>query len=147
MKKKIIIIISIILVFTGCDKGKMSSSSFIVEMTDKGFTVKNTLSEFPSDVLKEAYVAQKGNIKIEFYVANSITQAAYAYKFNKRIFLEDMSSDTTSYEKVKDDYAKYYYINDNDFKVISVISDTYIYVEGTKENSKEILSIIESLGY
>lgn len=144
--KKIIIMIFLILLFTGCNKSALSTEDFIVKLQDEGYIVKDVLSSYPVDVLVEAYQATNDNYVIDFNVTEDIEQAASAYNLYKKLFSQDETSSISHYEVIKDNYAKYYLINDK-ISVVSMINNTYLHIEADAKYEDDVLKILDKIGY
>ena len=99
--KKILIILSVITI-TGCiNKKQITTQEFIKKLEEKEYTtqsIKEELNEY--DYIKEATLAQKQNIQIEFY---ELTDENYAQKFydNKKNKLLDSCENKNKYPQYK----------------------------------------------
>ena len=150
LKYFVLIILSVI-VITGCgNKKAIDSDKFKKIMTDMDFQVvdaKYLFSEY--DQVKEVYVAleKDRNYQIEFYVLDTDDSATDFYNTNKTIF-EDSKGSTSSYKTVNlGNVSKYTLTTDGQYKIISRIGNTAVFVSEDIKYKDDINKILKKLGY
>lgn len=153
MKKIKIFVLLILLLFTAAcstsiKKESIDEEDFIRIMKGEGFNVVSVKEQFTQyNYIEEAYVATNNNYKIEFYELEEDNYAVDFYETNKKIF-EETRSNTSVY--LNEDYPesnKYTLTTDKEYKVISRIEDTVVYLNMDKKYKDEASDILKKLGY
>ena len=151
MKKlRNIILILITFLLVGCGSKKEITSSEFKEITrDNDFYIQDVKEQFSEyDYIKEAMIAVKsGKYQIEFYVLEDEENALAFYKYNKDVF-EASKESTSLYAEVDFEHNNRYTLTTgNEYKVISRINKTVVYVNTTKENKNDVNKVLKKLGY
>lgn len=153
MKKlKVLVLMILIILLSACGSKKevIDEDQFISIMTNKGFNIVNVENQFEKyGYFEEAFVAldKNGNYQIEFYELEDDNYALSFYNNNKSIF-ESSKADSSMYTSVDfDKNNKYTLTTETEYKVISRIEDTVIYLNVDKIYKEEIIKILKELGY
>ena len=153
MKKINILVLLILSLFlsacaTTIERECIDDEEFSRIMTNEGFIVVNVKDQFAQyNYIEEAYVATNNNYKIEFYELEEDNYAIDFYETNKKIF-EETKSNTSFY--LNEDYPesnKYTLTTEKEYKVISRIEDTVVYLNMDKKYKDEANNILKKLGY
>ena len=142
MKNKVLyIIIGVVLVLIlggvakvlslNTEKESMTASGFKTMMEGKGFTVSDATSQFAEfDYIKQAYVAVSSDYsyKIEFYELSNDEYATGFYNNNKEIFKSSKDNASIETSVALKNYAKYNLTTGKQYKVVSRIDNTVIYL-------------------
>lgn len=146
-RAKVLLLIAAILLISGCatKKESISESSFSEIMKNQGLFVYDDSASF--DYVESAYVAAMKDIKVVYIKGkkktdvegtfvdqcnNTYKRALEGYKDSKK------SGDNWSTLKITDRDTYYY---------VSLVDDTYIYIEGAIEKESKIEKIIDELKY
>lgn len=153
MKKfKILMLMVLVVLVSACDSKKeaIDDEEFRRIMTDEKFEIVNVEKQFEQyGYVDEAYVAleENNNYQIEFYELEDENYAKSFYENNKKIF-QASETDSSIYTNVDlTESNKYTLTTDTEYKVLSRIDETVIYLNADKEYKKEVQSILKKLGY
>lgn len=162
MKKsiKILIIVGIILaVIIGAicigvsklnkEKTPVKAEEFRTTMESNGFKVVDVTSQFAqyNGYMNTAYVAQKDEYQIEFFVLSSLDNAVSMYNTNKAKFESQKANASGSYETSIKNYSVYSITTNGKYKYVSRIDDTLIYIDADTTYQGDIKAIVKKLGY
>ena len=146
-KIKVILLIVAVLLISGCGgkKEAIDKDTFTDIMKNQGMTVYDDSSSF--DYVETAYVASASDIKVVYIKGKRKTdiEGTYVDQCNniyKRALegYKDSKKSGSNWSTLKiTDSDNYYYI--------SLIDDTYIYIEGSIDKENKIDRIIEKLKY
>lgn len=154
MKKKISYILTLMIItvaLTGCGKKKaitvdeykdiMSSKLFVVN------NAKNNIDEKSS--IKDIYVAAntKERYQIEFYVLNSVDSAKEFFSNNKTRFGKQVGKNKVETKSKKGNFEKYTVTSLGQYRLVSRIDNTVIYLDIGESNKKKVDEILKELGY
>ena len=136
---------------TGCalkQKEPIDDEIFSRVMTNEGFKVVDVEQQFEQyGYFEDSYVATNNNYQIEFYELENEKNAIEFYNTNKSIF-ESQKSAVDVYSSIDlKNINKYTSTTDNEYKVISRIDDTVIYLKVDKKYKDEVNHILSKLGY
>jgi len=150
--KKILMLVGLIVFLTACSSKKeaIDEDQFIRIMNDEGFSIKNVESQFEQyGYFEEAYLAidSNNNYQIEFYELEEENYALNFYNNNKSKFENEKSSTYVDSNIDLINTNKYTLTTNNEYKVISRIDDTVIYLDVDKKYKKEVNDILKKLGY
>lgn len=150
MKNKFIIILLLLMIFTlsGCDKKSITGESFSAKLTNSECTVTNLSENYESNYnIVEMYKAYCENFDIEYYKFDSSSTAKDIFNTNYDTFIKDKTG--TNLEKKYDEgnYNIYSLTCGGKFRYISRIDDTLIYVYDDDTYKKDIIKILDILGY
>ena len=156
MKKRsflmLVVLVVMLFVSTACSLNKESIDyqEFNNIMTNNGFNVVNVEEQFQEyEYFEESYVAldANGNYQIEFYELEDESYAISFYNNNKSIFEEESSIVTFQSNTNLTNSNKFVLVTDTEYKVISRIDDTVIYLNVDKKYKEEVTNILKKLGY
>ena len=141
----------ILVLLTGCalkQKEPIDDEIFSRVMTNEGFKVVDVEQQFEQyGYFEDSYVATNNNYQIEFYELENEKNAIEFYNTNKSIF-ESQKSAVDVYSSIDlKNINKYTSTTDNEYKVISRIDDTVIYLKVDKKYKDEVNHILSKLGY
>lgn len=153
MKKfKVLVLLISVMLLTACGTKRVAidEDKFIKIMTDEGFNIVNVEEQFEVyGYFEEAYVAleSNNNYQIEFYELEDDNYAQSFYETNKEIF-EASKTGTSLYTDVNlNNTSKYTLTTEDEYKVISRVEETVIYLSVDKEYKEEVTDILKKLGY
>lgn len=159
MKKKLKIVGIVAFVLVGIfiiaynilnkEKTPISAESFNTIMREKGYImvdITNQYAEYGDYVLK-GYLAQKSGYQIEFYELSSEENAIDAYNTNRSLFESQESNVSASYTISMNNYGTYSLTTKEDYKYISRIDNTLIYVNVDKDYKDTVKDILKEIGY
>lgn len=159
MKKIKLLLIPIIclislLSFTGCGKNKtaISAKDFTEKLEDKGYIIQESTTQYSANnEIKESYIAlsEDYDYQIEFIILESESDASNMYSHNKRKFeKEKENSNAKAHSEVNlANYSKYTLIVNGEYKVLSRIENTLIYIDADSEYKDEIDEVLEDIKY
>lgn len=153
MKKlKVLMLMVLVVLLSACGTKReaIDEDKFISIMTNEGFNIVNVEEQFAEyGYFEEAYVALEGsgNYQIEFYELEDASYAVSFYNTNKEIF-EASKTGSSIYTNVDlTDTNKYTLTTETEYKVLSRIEETVIYLNVDKEYKEEVTNILKKLGY
>lgn len=154
MKKKILYVLTLMVVtltLTGCENKKaitideykdiMSTNSFVLN------DAKNRLSV--NSNIKDIYIAAnpKDNYQIEFYVLESVDTAKTFFSENKTRFSKEVGKNKIETKSKKGNSEKYTVTSLGQYRLVSRIENTVIYLDTRESNKKKVDEILKELGY
>lgn len=132
------------------DKEPVIAQEFIVTMEGKGYVVENVKSQFADyDYINKAYVAAKDDYsyQIEFYETTDEVSADSFYNNNKSIFESSKSNSAKETDVNLKNSSKYTLQSNEEYKVVSRIDNTVIYINVDKKYKSEVDEILKQIGY
>jgi len=137
-------LISVILVSCG-KKTALTPNKFKTTLEGKGYTVTDTLVENTEKVFIAINSTNKYQIK--FYKVGTESQAISAFNTNKSDFESQKGSISSEVSVELNNYGKYNLSTNTEYKVISRIDTTFIYVNAPVQFKDEIKTVLDSIGY
>ncbi len=144
---KVVLLIVAVLLISGCSgkKEAIDKDTFTDIMKNQGMAVYDDSSSF--DYVEAAYVASTADIKVVYIKGKKKTDIEGTYvdqcdNIYKRALegYKDSKKSGSNWSTLKiTDSENYYYI--------SLIDDTYIYIEGSIDKENKINKIIDNLKY
>lgn len=153
IKKILVSILFITCIFslTGCkNKTSLKSDEFKSRMEAKNFVVYDATSQMQSNnYIDKIYVAvqKDSNYQIEYYQLKNDDNAISFFNNNKDIFQSSKSNKSSEKSKSVKNYSKYTLETNGNYKVISRIDNTAIYINADSKYKKDIDSVLNSIGY
>ena len=160
MKKGILIIVVLIMLFValGCtiisvlkkEKVSITMQEFKTIMEKKGFNIGDATSQYSSyGYIDNASIGMRddGAYQIEFYTLNDDESAIYFYNTNKTIFENSKSGATSQTTSELSNYSKYTLKCNDEYKVVSRINNTVVYVNVEDAYEGEVKDILKEIGY
>ncbi len=138
------VLISAILVGCG-EKTALTPDEFKTTLEGKGYTVTDTFVEDTEKVFLA--VNSTNEYQIEFFKVSTESQAMDAFNINKSDFDAQKGSVSSEMYVEMGNYAKYNLSTDTEYKVISRIDTTFIYVNAPVQFEDEIKTVLDSIGY
>ena len=136
---------------TGCgSKTALTSSDFKTKMEAKEYTVQDATSQFSDyDYVSQVYIALSSDSKyqIEFYELSDNDNASSFFNNNKSIFENSKSSNASETSESMGNYAKYTLTTNGQFKVVSKIDNTVVYLNVPDSYKSTIKDVLKDLGY
>ncbi|MGN1113933.1 MAG: hypothetical protein ACI4RC_02290 [Oscillospiraceae bacterium] len=141
----------IMFTITGCGKKTaLTAEDFKSKTEEKGYTVQEATDQFSDyDYIKKVYIAidKEQKYQIEFYEIDSSDNASKFFNNNKSIFEESKSSSCTETNVSLSNNAKYTLTTNGEYKVISRIDNTAIYVNADEKYKSDIKDLLDDLDY
>lgn len=150
MKKFLILVFSILILFTGCsNKKELDGENFKTYMKKKGYSIHDVYKQYSSDLVVSALIAlnEKGAYQIEFLEFKSEDYAKNSFQANRTLFKENKQDEDKEESVSKDNYSKYTLITKDMYYVISRKNNTLIYLTVDGSYKEDIDEILEDLGY
>lgn len=154
MKKKILYVLTLMVVtltLTGCGNKKaitideykdiMSTNSFVLNNAKNRISVNSNI--------KDIYIAAnpKDNYQIEFYVLESVDTAKTFFSENKTRFSKEVGKNKIETKSKKGNSEKYTVTSLGQYRLVSRIENTVIYLDTRESNKKKVDEILKELGY
>ena len=154
MKKKILYVLTLMVVtltLTGCGNKKaitideykdiMSTNSFVLNDAKNRISVNSNI--------KDIYIAAnpKDNYQIEFYVLESVDTAKTFFSENKTRFSKEVGKNKIETKSKKGNSEKYTVTSLGQYRLVSRIENTVIYLDTRESNKKKVDEILKELGY
>ena len=150
-KFKMLILLTVSVLLTGCglkEKEPIDDEIFNKIMTNEGFKVVDVEQQFEQyGYFEDSYVATNNNYQIEFYELENDRYAIEFYNTNKNIFENQKGGTYVDSHIDLDKVNKYTLTTDKEYKVISRIEDTVVYLNVDKKYKEEVNNILGKLGY
>lgn len=152
MKK---IILSLLVAFmliagTGCSKENLSNKEVTKILEEQGFAkedVKYTMEETVDyEKFKNIFKFSNSVYEFDYFELEDKDYAIKLYEQNKEI-LEKYKGDTSSEEKIKDDYSKYVLEKDDNYHVLIRKGKTFLYGVVTTNNKSDFNDVLSSINY
>ncbi len=162
MKKPIIITVTICVViilialfiarFISINKDKIAISAYDFQnnMESKGYIINDASEQFEDyNNIKQVYLAIKEDYsyQIEFYEFSDAENAQDFFEYNKSIFESSKGSSSAEKSTALKNYSKYTLSTSGEYKVLSRIDNTVVYINVDAEYKNEINDVLKELGY
>lgn len=136
---------------TGCtNKVAITSSDFKTKMEKEGYTIQEVTNQFDDyNYVSKAYIALSSDSKyqIEFYKLSDSDNASSFFNNNKATFENSKSSSASETSISGGNYAKYTLTTNGQFKVLSRIDNTVIYLNVPDSYKSTIKEVLKKIGY
>jgi len=156
MKKIIAAIVSVLLIcsvfcMTGCgEKTSITAETFKTTMDASGYTVQDATSQFADyPQITQVYIAlgENGAYQIEFYEFDSVESARMMFNGNKSNFEATIIDNYSKSSSSLANYDRYVLTANEQFKVLSRIDNTLIYINVPVEYKDAVKTVLEQIGY
>ena len=145
------IIVGVVIVNKNLNKEPISAGDFKDIMEDKDFEIVDAMDQFEEydEYIKKAYIAleEDYDYQIEFYKLNEEDDAISFYKTNKEKFEDSKGSSLAEKSISMGNNSKYTLKTNDEYKVVSRIEDTVIYVDVDEKYEDEVKEILKEIGY
>lgn len=144
-------VVGVVIINKNINKEPISARDFKDIMKDKDFEIidakENQFAEY--DYIEKAYVAleEDYDYQIEFYKLDKEDDAIDFYEHNKEIFEDSKGSSSVGNETKMGNNSKYTLKTKNEYKVVSRIENTVIYVDVDEKYEDEVKEILKEMGY
>ena len=103
----------------------------------------------PISNIKDIYIAAnpKDNYQIEFYVLESVDTAKTFFSENKTRFSKEVGKNKIETKSKKGNSEKYTVTSLGQYRLVSRIENTVIYLDTRESNKKKVDEILKELGY
>ena len=154
MKKKILYVLTLMVVtltLTGCGNKKAITIDEYKDIMSTNFFVLNNAKNRVSvnSNIKDVYIAAnpKDNYQIEFYVLESVDTAKTFFSENKTRFSKEVGKNKIETKSKKGNSEKYTVTSLGQYRLVSRIENTVIYLDTRESNKKKVDEILKELGY
>lgn len=150
MKKKILFIVIISLLLTGCVGSKeiISYNQFIEYAAESEFEIQDKTKALKDPNIKKVILAKKSDeYQIEFYKLKGITEAIYMFNDNRKIFKTSKNETSTYTYTNLGNYSVYSLTNESYYMYLCRVDNTLLYVKVPIEYKDEIIEFSEKIGY
>ena len=144
------IITGLVIINKNKNKESITANEFKNKMEDMNYIVVDAKDQFEEyDYIEKVYLAAPKNYKyqIEFYEMDEEEQAISFYNNNQEIFESYNSSASAETNVSIGNNAKYTLTTEDEYRLLSRIDNTVIYVHVDKEYKDEIKEVLKELGY
>jgi hypothetical protein len=148
MKKfKILFLLLLVVLVTGCSKEKtaISSSDFVSIITEQGFSPYDDKDNF--DYVEHAYVAKKNDITVVFIEGKKKVDIEGTYLDQCENVYKKVLEDNESHSTSGSNWSTLKIYDSSNYYYVSLIDNTYVYIEGSIDRKSKIERIIDALGY
>lgn len=143
--------LAFIFIITGCGSKKaLTPSAFKSKMENKGYVVQDGTSQFAAyDYVKQVYIAQNSDAQyqIEFYELSDADTTTSFFENNKADFEISKGSSDVETAVTLGNYSKYTLSTGGQFKVVSRIDNTVVYLDVADTYEKTVKDVLKNLGY
>lgn len=150
MKKLLLLMFSVLMLFTGCNKNSnLDGDDFTTYMKKKGFAIHDVYKQYSSELVSSALIAlnEKSSYQIEFLEFKNEDSAKNAFQANRKLFRDSKQDDDKEESTSKDNVSKYTLITKDTYYVISRKDNTLIYLTVDGSYKEDIDEILKDLGY
>lgn len=153
LKKLIMGVLCITMMFmlTGCgNKTAITSSDFKDKMENKGYVVQDATNQFSEyNYINQVYIALNSDsaCQIEFYELSNIDSAINFFNNNKTLFENSKTSGAVEASVDVGNNSKYTLETNGQYKVVSRIDNTVVYLNVSHDYKSEVKDILKELGY
>ena len=145
--KKIVLLLTIVVLLTGCSKEKepISGESFNDIATEKKYEVTDVTNVY--DYAKSAYLIKDDNYKVMFIEGKKIGDIQSTYSDEVTNIYSNIYSDNTR-SNDKGEKWSYVELEDEDhYYYLCYINKTLVIVESDIDNKDNMISLLEKIGY
>ncbi len=148
----LVLTVGVIILFVSLNKEKKSitANEFKTLMQGKGLVVSDVTSQYSRyDYVEQVYVAVPSDYsyQIEFYELSDSEYAISFYNNNKSIFESSKGNVSGGTSLSAKNYSKYSLSTDGNYKVISRIDNTVVYLNVDSSNKNTVKDLLNELGY
>lgn len=131
------------------EKTPISAERFNTIMEEKGYIMVDTTNQYAQygNYILKSYLAQKSGYQIEFYELSSEENAIDMYNTNKSLFESQEPNVSASFTISMKNYGTYSLTTNEEYKYLSRIDNTLIYVDVDKNYKDTVKNILKELGY
>ena len=145
------IVVGVVIINKNLNKESISANDFKNIMEDKDFEIVDVMDQFEEydEYIKKAYIAleEDYDYQIEFYKLDEEDDAISFYKTNKEKFEASKGSSSVETKVSMGNNSKYTLKTNDEYKVVSRIEDTVIYVDVDEKYEDEVKEILKEIGY
>lgn len=156
MKKLTAIALAFAILFSmlclvGCtEKVSITAEDYRTIMEEMGYKLTDASEQFVDyDEITKVYVAisDNGAYQIEFYELSTADAAMRLFAGNKSIFEQSAGNASANSSVSAANYSNYKLAANGQYKVLSRIDNTMIYIDVPAEFKDEVKTALEELGY
>ena len=145
------IIVGVVIINKNLNKQPITAGDFKDIMEDKDFEIIDAIDQVDDydNGIKKAYIAleEDYDYQIEFYKLDEEDDAIDFYKNNKEIFEDSKGSSSVETKVSMGNNSKYTLKTNDEYKVVSRIEDTVIYLNVDDKYEDEVKEILKEMGY
>lgn len=149
MKKILILLMTIMFIFTGCKSKEIDSDNFKTYMEKQGFKIYDLSKQYSADLVSSAIMAsnEEKGYEIEFLIFKSDDYAKNSFQINRTNF-RDLKGEKDEENSVsEEEISKYYLITKDTYYLLSRKKNTLIYVTCDGSYKNDVDKILKDLGY
>ena len=150
MKKKILFIITLIMVITltGCGKKTaLTKEEFNERLINEGFVITEITKEINDSNIVYAAAVSSNDYQFEYHIYKNNDACKKSFNSNKKAF----ESGKTKKDKEKivngENYDKYSITSFDEYKSITRVDNTFVYASLNVENKDSFNKALKALGY
>lgn len=146
MKKLFIVLLSVLLL-VGCGQKKTSlaEGEFVSLMTEKGYQVYDDKDSFA--FVDHAYVVLENDLKVVFVEGKRKVDIEGIFVDQCNNVYNKVLEGYDDVKKSGSNWSTLKITDSENFYYVSLVDDTYLYIEGSIEKEKKINRIIDLLNY
>lgn len=144
------IVVGVVIINKNLNKQPITASEFKDIMEDKDFEIMDVKDQFEAyDYIEKAYIAleEDYDYQIEFYRLEEEDDAISFYKTNKEKFEDSKGSSSAQTSVSMGNNSKYTLKTKDEYKVVSRIENTVIYLDVDEKYEDEVKEILKEMGY
>lgn len=144
------IITGVVIINKNKNKESITANEFKDKMEDMNYIIVDAKNQFEEyDYIEKVYLAvpEDYEYQIEFYEMDREEQAITFYNHNKDIFESYKSSISSETSVNIGNNAKYTLTTEDEYRLLSRIDNTVIYVHVDKEYKDKIKETLKEIGY
>jgi len=144
------IIVGVVIINKNLNKEPITVSDFKDIMEEKDFEIMDIKEQFEAyDYIEKAYIALKEDYdyQIEFYRLDEEEDAINFYETNKEKFEDSKGTSEIETKVSMGNNSKYTLKTNGEYKVVSRIENTVLYVDVDDKYEDEVKEILKEIGY
>lgn len=147
--KKLIIVILIMILLSGCSlkKNAYSFEQFQDYTISNEYQFSDITSQLNDENILEAGMASTSTWHVEYYHLNSIEESLKMFNYNKSIFESSSKVKNIQVQSSGLNYNYYSLTTTKSFMYVCQVDDTLVYASTPVEYRKRALKFIQNMGY
>lgn len=148
---KIILSVMMIFLLVGCGNNRkaITTEEFENKAKSHNYTIIDATAQYKDSefVDKATLASNASNWKVEFYILKDKNSAASVYEYNKEDFIKSKGNGSKETSESIGNYSNYSLTTNGNYKYLSKIDNTLIYVVADEKYTEDIKGFVQELGY
>ena len=148
--KKLLLVLVVILLFTGCGKKVKevkSLSDFNTAASNEALIVSDNMGSYTAPYIKEAMIASNEDLSIEMIKYESNDDASMVQEEQIKAFMTRKSTNAVIKKEKGENYYKYTMITNGYYLVSSRVDNTLIFTNTLVKNKEAVNRILAEMEY